>query len=112
MYDTSLSSRGGEFFRDRIEHGLVAIADPQANLFDPTPFELFQQIFPRLLIFPIADSKGQHFPFSALANAHNGQNGHFTALAVVDHGEISAIGEGVRIPLLKLARLPVAVFLL
>src|SRR5690349_8905878 len=40
MHDTALTSRGRKVLRDRIEHGLVAITDPQRNLFDPSSFQI------------------------------------------------------------------------
>src|SRR5207244_6091101 len=62
MHHTALSSRGGKFLRDGIEHGLVAITDPEVNGFDPSLFEVFQQVFPSLLIFSIAHAEREYFP--------------------------------------------------
>ncbi len=53
VHHTALTSRCRKFLRNRIEHGLVAIAHPQANLFDASRFEIVQQVFPGLFIFSI-----------------------------------------------------------
>ena len=53
VHHTALTSRGRKFLRNRIERGLVAIAHPQANLFDASRFEIVQQVFPGLFIFSI-----------------------------------------------------------
>src|SRR5436305_7474315 len=77
---TALASRGGKFLGDGVEHGLIAITHPQANLFDPTCFEIVEEVFPRLLVLAIADAKGQHLALTSSADAHDGENGHLAAL--------------------------------
>jgi len=109
---TALSGSRSKFGSDGIEHGLVAIADPQADLFDATLFEIFQQVFPCLLIFPISHPKCQNLSLSSFRNSYHSQNRHFTAFAVVDHGEVGSRSLRIGIPLRQLALLPLGIFAL
>src|SRR5438552_6764214 len=110
MNDTALTSRGGELLRDGIEHGLVAITDPEVNRFDPSPFEIFQQVFPSLFIFSIANAEREYFPLPAFGNSYHGQDRHLTSFAVVDHREVRPIRKGVDVARSQLASLPLLIF--
>jgi len=112
VHHTALSGSHAKFGSDGIEHGLVAITHPQSDLFDTTLFEIFQQVFPCLLIFPISHPKRQNLSLSRFRNAYHSQNRHFTAFAVVDHGEVGARSLRIGIPLRQRALFPRGIFAL
>ena len=106
VLDAALAGRRGELALHGVEHGLVAIRDPQINLRDAAGLELLQQIFPGTLVLTLADGEGQHLARALVVDADHGQNRHFLACAVVDHREVSAVGEHVGVVRFQRARLP------
>lgn len=80
MLDTALTTTGGELERQRIEHGLVAISNPQVNRLHPACFEVIEQACPGALILALPNREAQDLPFPAGRDAHRRQNSGSSAL--------------------------------
>jgi hypothetical protein len=97
VFDTALTFTGGEFCLDRVEHGLIAIADPQGYLLHTPAFEVIQQLLPGQLVLFVADTEAQHLPFAGQIDPDHRQNRHFVTLAVVNDRKIGPIGKEIGI---------------
>lgn len=64
VLDAALPVRVWKATADRIEHGLMTIADPQVELLHAASLEVVQQVFPGGLVLSLADRKAQYLSFS------------------------------------------------
>jgi len=58
VLDTALALASGELQRYGIQHGLVAIGDPQVYGLHAPLLEVVQQVFPGVLVLPFAHREG------------------------------------------------------
>ena len=59
MLDTPLPRAVGKLGLQGVDHGLVAIGDPEPDLFDATCPEIVQEILPGLPVLPISYGEAQ-----------------------------------------------------
>src|SRR5215213_9112109 len=77
VLDTALGCR--ELKRNRVQHGLVSVGDPQANLLDAARLDVGEQVFPGTLVLAFAGGKSDDLALPLSRDANQRQNRYLLA---------------------------------